>query len=55
MKALILAAGRKTRVQPVTHTQTKPMVPIVHGPVMELLVDQFRVLAETREAAALAA
>ena len=42
MKALILAAGRGTRVQPLTHTLPKPMIPIVHKPVMELLVDQLR-------------
>ena len=40
MKALILAAGRGTRVQPLTHTVPKPMIPIVHKPVMEMLVDQ---------------
>jgi mannose-1-phosphate guanylyltransferase len=42
VKALILAAGRGTRVQPLTHTLPKPMIPIVHKPVMELLVDQLR-------------
>lgn len=42
MKALILAAGRGTRVQPLTHTVPKPMIPIVHKPVMEMLVDQLR-------------
>jgi mannose-1-phosphate guanylyltransferase len=43
MKALILAAGRGTRVQPLTHAVPKPMIPIVHTPVMEMLVDQLRV------------
>jgi mannose-1-phosphate guanylyltransferase len=42
VKALILAAGRGTRVQPLTHALPKPMIPIVHKPVMELLVDQLR-------------
>jgi len=42
VKALILAAGRGTRVQPLTQTLPKPMIPIVHKPVMELLVDQLR-------------
>ena len=42
MKALILAAGRGTRVQPLTNALPKPMIPIVHKPVMELLVDQLR-------------
>jgi mannose-1-phosphate guanylyltransferase len=39
VKALILAAGRGTRVQPVTHTVPKPMIPILNRPVMEFLVD----------------
>jgi mannose-1-phosphate guanylyltransferase len=39
VKALILAAGRGTRVQPVTHTVPKPMIPIINRPVMEFLVD----------------
>lgn len=42
MKALILAAGRGTRVQPLTYDMPKPMIPIVHKPVMELLVDQLK-------------
>ena len=42
MKALILAAGRGTRVQPLTDTMPKPMIPIVQTPVMEILVDQLR-------------
>lgn len=42
MKALILAAGRGTRVRPLTDAIPKPMIPIVHRPVMELLVQQLR-------------
>jgi mannose-1-phosphate guanylyltransferase len=42
MKALILAAGRGTRVQPLTDTVPKPMIPIVQKPVMEILIDQLR-------------
>ncbi len=38
MKALILAAGRGTRVQPVTYFLPKPMIPILDRPVMELLL-----------------
>ena len=39
MKALILAAGRGTRVQPLTYTYPKPMMPIINKPVMEFLVE----------------
>jgi mannose-1-phosphate guanylyltransferase len=39
MKAMILAAGRGTRVRPLTETLPKPMIPIIHKPVMEMLVD----------------
>ncbi len=42
MKALILAAGRGTRVQPITYTVPKPMIPIINRPVMEFLVDLLR-------------
>lgn len=38
MKAIILAAGRGTRVRPLTHTIPKPMLPIINKPVMEFLV-----------------
>jgi len=42
MKALILAAGKGTRVRPITQTIPKPMIPIVNKPVMETLVDLLR-------------
>jgi mannose-1-phosphate guanylyltransferase len=42
MKAMILAAGRGTRVRPLTETVPKPMIPIVHKPVMEMLVSHLR-------------
>ena len=42
MKAMILAAGRGTRVRPLTETLPKPMIPILHKPVMEMLVDHLR-------------
>ncbi len=35
MKAMILAAGEGTRLQPLTYEFPKPMVPIVNRPVME--------------------
>ncbi|MCT0217585.1 NDP-sugar synthase [Synechococcus sp. CS-1329] len=42
MKAMILAAGRGTRVQPITHTIPKPMIPILQKPVMEFLLELLR-------------
>ena len=39
MKAMILAAGKGTRVRPITDTVPKPMIPIINRPVMEFLVD----------------
>ena len=40
MKAMILAAGRGTRVRPLTHELPKPMIPIMGKPVMEFLVEE---------------
>jgi mannose-1-phosphate guanylyltransferase len=42
MKAMLLAAGKGTRVRPVTDTVPKPMIPIVNKPVMEFLIDLLR-------------
>ncbi len=42
MKAMILAAGKGTRVRPLTETVPKPMIPIINRPVMEFLVDLLR-------------
>ena len=39
MKAMILAAGKGTRVRPITYLIPKPMIPIMHKPVMEFLVE----------------
>jgi mannose-1-phosphate guanylyltransferase len=38
MKAMILAAGKGTRVRPLTYELPKPMIPIMGRPVMEYLV-----------------
>jgi len=40
MKAMILAAGKGTRVQPLTYEMPKPMVPILGKPVMEYLIEE---------------
>ncbi|MGB3402240.1 MAG: NDP-sugar synthase [Microcoleaceae cyanobacterium] len=42
MKAMILAAGKGTRVRPITYTVPKPMIPILQKPVMEFLVELLR-------------
>lgn len=39
MKAIILAAGKGTRVRPITYAMPKPMMPILNTPVIELLVE----------------
>lgn len=42
MKAMILAGGKGTRVQPITNTVPKPMIPIISKPIMEFLVEVLR-------------
>ena len=42
MKAMILAAGRGTRVRPITYITPKPMIPILQKPVMEFLLELLR-------------
>jgi mannose-1-phosphate guanylyltransferase len=39
MKAMILAAGKGTRVQPMTYDVPKPMIPLLGKPVMAYLVE----------------
>ena len=39
MKAMILAAGKGTRVRPLTYEIPKPMIPIMGKPVMEYLIE----------------
>lgn len=39
---MILAAGKGTRVRPITYTTPKPMIPILQKPVMEFLVELLR-------------
>jgi len=38
MKAMILAAGKGTRVQPLTFDTPKPMLPVVKTPVLEMII-----------------
>ncbi len=42
MKAMILAAGKGTRLRPLTNIMPKPMIPIMQKPVMEFLVELLR-------------
>jgi mannose-1-phosphate guanylyltransferase len=42
MKAMILAAGKGTRIRPITYTIPKPMIPILQKPVMEFLLELLR-------------
>jgi mannose-1-phosphate guanylyltransferase len=39
MKAMILAAGKGTRVRPLTYELPKPMIPILGKPVLEYLIE----------------
>lgn len=39
MKAMILAAGKGTRMRPLTHELPKPLIPILGKPVMEYIVE----------------
>jgi len=39
MKAMILAAGKGTRVQPLTYELPKPMIPLAGKPVMAYLIE----------------
>jgi mannose-1-phosphate guanylyltransferase len=42
MKAMILAAGKGTRVRPITYVLPKPMIPLVRKPVMEFLIEHLK-------------
>ncbi|ROR99081.1 mannose-1-phosphate guanylyltransferase [Sinobacterium caligoides] len=42
MKAMILAAGKGTRVWPATKTIPKPMIPILGRPIMASLIELFK-------------
>ncbi len=42
MKAMILAAGKGTRVKPLTDEMPKPMIPIIGKPVMEYLIEELK-------------
>ncbi len=42
MKAVLMAGGFGTRIQPLTHSVPKPMVPLLGRPMMEHIIGQLR-------------
>ena len=42
MKAMILAAGKGTRMRPITLSTPKPMIPLIQKPVMQALIEHLR-------------
>ncbi len=42
MKAVLMAGGFGTRIQPLTHSLPKPMVPVVNRPMMEHILERVR-------------
>lgn len=42
MKAMILAAGKGTRLRPLTRSIPKPMIPLLGKPVMESIIEHLR-------------
>ena len=48
MKAMMLAAGKGTRVRPITNVVPKPMIPLVGKPIMETIIEHLRDSDSTR-------
>jgi mannose-1-phosphate guanylyltransferase len=42
MKAMVLAAGKGTRVRPITNVVPKPMIPLMGKPVLESILEHLR-------------
>jgi mannose-1-phosphate guanylyltransferase len=42
MKAMILAAGKGTRMRPLTYSLPKPMIPLLGKPVMESIIEHLK-------------
>lgn len=43
MKAMILCAGKGTRLRPLTYATSKPMIPLVDKPVMQHIIEHLKV------------
>ncbi len=54
MKAVILAAGKGTRLRPLSNHITKAMMPVANVPIIERLVDQIAAETDIREFVVLA-
>lgn len=42
MKAMILAAGKGTRVRPITNLVPKPMIPLIGKPIMQSIIEHLK-------------
>lgn len=42
MKAMILAAGKGTRVRPITNDTPKPMIPLLQKPILESIIEHLK-------------
>jgi len=42
LKAVILAAGKGERLEPITHTRPKPLVPILGSTLLDRLISQVK-------------
>ena len=42
MKAVVMAGGFGTRIQPLTNSSPKPMLPIINKPMMQDMIEKLR-------------
>jgi mannose-1-phosphate guanylyltransferase len=42
MKAMILAAGKGTRIRPLTNVMPKPMIPLIRKPILEAIIEHLK-------------
>jgi mannose-1-phosphate guanylyltransferase/phosphomannomutase len=53
MKAIVLAGGFGTRIQPLTNSLPKPMLPVMNVPMMEHIIKKLRDELKIKEIAVL--